>query len=81
MSKSTSQDSFGDLSYHDVVAMIMNTAVVAKRDHPVMVREAKISGKKGVLVFMPGYEMVSGKLRKLEDFPLVANGEDDGEND
>lgn len=58
---------FSDLAEHDAVALVTNTAVVAKQSgHGVVVRHARIEGQRGILVFMPGYELVEGRVRKTE---------------
>lgn len=65
---------FSDMSFHDVVAMIMNTAVVAKESgHGVNVRNATVAGVPSIVVVMPGYRFEDGRLQKAES--AVAAGE------
>jgi hypothetical protein len=65
---------FSDLSEVDAVRLVANSAVVARESgHNVVVKTASISGKKGILIFMPGYvydgsDIVANK----EELPLVA---------
>lgn len=61
---------FSDMAEHDIVALVTNTAVVAKQSGgPVVVRHARIEGQRGILVFMPEYELVEGRVRKVEQEP------------
>lgn len=57
---------FSDLAEHDAITLVTNTAVVAKQSgHPVIVRHARIGGQRGILVFMPDYELVAGRVQKV----------------
>lgn len=56
------------MSRFDAVALVANMALeVRDAGHDVIVRHALVSGKRGILVFMPGFELIDGNLR------LVAN--------
>ena len=56
------------MSRFDAVALVANMALeVRAAGHDVVVRHALVSGNRGILVFMPGFELIDGNLR------LVAN--------
>lgn len=58
---------FSEMAEHDVVALVTNTAVVAKNSgHPVTVRHARVEGQRGILVFMPGYELADGLIMRVQ---------------
>jgi uncharacterized protein GlcG (DUF336 family) len=60
MSKHTD---FSDLSPHDAIALVANSAVVARESgHPVEVAVARRNGVTGILVWMPGYLMQNGAV-------------------
>jgi len=71
MSKSTKRAKsadFSDMSTADVYRMLYSTAVVARQDHPLVVRNGKgPGGQRGVIVFMPGYEVGQDGLVKVVD--------------
>lgn len=50
---------------HEQAASLIIDAVSTVRDagHDVIVRHALISGNRGILVFMPGFELIDGNLR------------------
>jgi len=78
--KDKQQNDFSDLSHVDAVALVANTAIVARDSgHNVQVKVASIKGERGIVIFMPGYHMVDGRVLPLVANPLVANEED--END
>ncbi len=52
------------MSRFDAVALVANMALeVRDAGHDVIVRHALISGNRGILVFMPGFELIDGNLR------------------
>ena len=52
------------MSRFDAVALVANTALELRgAGHDVVVRHAAISGQRGILVFMPGFELIDGNLR------------------
>lgn len=56
---------FSDISYHDMVAYLMNTAVEAKNSgHGIRVQNATANGQASIVIVMPGYRFVEGKLQK-----------------
>lgn len=56
------------MSRFDAVALVANMALeVRDAGHDVIVRHALVSGNRGILIFMPGFELIDGNLR------LVAN--------
>ena len=58
------------MSRFDAVALVANTALeVREAGHDVVVCHAAISGNRGILIFMPGFELIDGNLR------LVASAE------
>lgn len=64
---------FSDMSRFDAVAMVANTAVVARDSgHPVTVRHARIQGERGILVFIPGFELIDGNLKLVEEAPIAS---------
>jgi len=42
---------------------------VREAGHDVIVRHALVSGKRGILVFMPGFELIDGNLRLVASEP------------
>lgn len=68
--------SLEQMSRFDVVALVANMALeVRDAGHDVIVRHALVSGKRGILVFMPGFELIDGNLRLVtteESTPEVA---------
>jgi hypothetical protein len=67
MSKSDKQVDFKDLVTHDAIALVTNTAVVARDSgHPVKVAVANYQGSWGILVWMPGYHMVNGAVVAID---------------
>jgi hypothetical protein len=67
MSQSTKPKAdFSDLAEHDAVAIVMNTAVVARDSgHPITVQHARIQGQRGILIFIPGYELAEGRVQRV----------------
>ena len=62
--------SLEQMSRFDVVALVANMALeVRDAGHDVIVRHALVSGKRGILVFMPGFELVDGNLRLVASEP------------
>ena len=62
--------SLEQMSRFDVVALVANMALeVREAGHDVIVRHALVSGKRGILVFMPGFELVDGNLRLVASEP------------
>ena len=62
-----SSGAFSEISYHDMVAYLMNTAVEAKDSgHAVRVQNATANGQASVVIVMPGYRFVDGKLQKAQ---------------
>ena len=55
------------MSYHDAVALVINTAIMIRdeEDHPIIVKQATVQGQSGMLIFMPGYEWDNRKLRRV----------------
>ena len=52
------------MSRFDAVALVANMALeVREAGHDVVVRHAAISGNRGILIFMPGFELIDGNLR------------------
>ena len=73
MSKSNKQKSkqksgeFTDISYHDMVAYLMNTAVEAKNSgHSIRVQNATAGGQASIVIVMPGYHFAEGRLQKAQ---------------
>ena len=57
-----------DLSRFDAAALVASTAVeVRDKGHQIVVRHAKVQGEQGILIFIPGFQLVDGNLS------LVAN--------
>lgn len=66
--KQKKKPDFSSLSRFDAVAMVANTALVAREGgHSVTVRHARIEGQRGILIFIPGFELVDGDLRLVEE--------------
>ncbi len=62
--------SLEQMSRFDVVALVANMALeVRDAGHDVIVRHALVSGKRGILVFMPGFELIDGNLRLVASEP------------
>lgn len=56
------------LSRFDAVALVANTALeVREAGHNVVVRHALVSGERGILIFMPGFELIDGNLRLVSN--------------
>lgn len=73
MSTSTKQEpklrsgEFSDISYHDMIAYLMNTAVEAKNSgHAIRVQNATAAGQASIVIVMPGYHFLDGRLQKAE---------------
>lgn len=57
----------GNLSRFDAAALVANTAIkVREGGHQIVVRHAKVAGEQGILVFIPGFELIDGNLRLVE---------------
>lgn len=66
--KSSTQADFSDLSPHDAVALIVNTAVVAKNSgHDIRVYQKTWNEIPGLLVWMPGHIMQNNTVVKAPD--------------
>ena len=62
--------SLEQMSRFDVVALVANMALeVREAGHNIVVRHALVSGRRGILVFMPGFELVDGNLRLVASEP------------
>jgi len=60
------------MSRFDVVALVTNMALeVRGAGHNIVVRHALVSGKRGILVFMPGFELIDGNLRLVASEPAA----------
>lgn len=58
---------FSDISYHDMVAYLMNTAVEAKDSgHGIRVQNATAAGQASIVIVMPGYRFADGRLQRAE---------------
>ena len=66
------------MSRFDAVALVANMALeVRDAGHDVIVRHALVSGNRGILIFMPGFELIDGNLRLVASEavePLAAEG-------
>ncbi len=52
------------LSRFDAVALVTNMALeVREAGHDLIVSHAAVAGQRGILVFMPGFELIDGNLR------------------
>lgn len=52
------------MSRFDAVALVTNMALELRDvGHDLVVRHAAISGKRGILIFAPGFELIDGDLR------------------
>lgn len=55
------------MSRFDAVALVTNMALeVREAGHNLIVRHAVVGGQRGILVFMPGFELIDGNLRLVE---------------
>lgn len=55
------------ISKHNAYEWVMTTALsVRDEGHPIIVRQAKVAGEHGLLVFIPGYKMEGGELKAIE---------------
>lgn len=64
----TNQADFSDMQPHDAVAMIVNTAVTAiNSGHNMKVYDTKREGKRGLLIWMPGFVIENGAVIKAPD--------------
>lgn len=55
------------MSRFDAVALVTNMALELRDvGHNVVVRHAAVSGQRGILIFMPGFELIDGNLRLVE---------------
>ena len=68
---------FSDLPLHDVVALVANTVLVAKRAYPDHFRV--ISDNQNVAVLMSGVTYKNGNILVAKPEKVVANGRDNGE--
>ena len=63
LEKQKKKQDFSSLSRFDAAALVANTALVARDSgHEVVVRHAKVQGEQGILIFIPGFELVDGNL-------------------
>ncbi len=59
------------LSRFDAVALVANTALeVRDSGHDVIVRHAHVQGRPGILILMPGFELIDGNLRLVATEPV-----------
>ena len=58
------QNALRGMSRFDAVALVANMALELRdAGHDLVVRYALVSGKRGILIFAPGFELVDGNLR------------------
>lgn len=58
------QNALRGMSRFDAVALVANMALELRdAGHDLVVRHALVSGKRGILIFAPGFELVDGNLR------------------
>lgn len=68
LKKQKTKPDFSDMSRFDVAGMVVNTAIVARDSgHKVTVRHARVEGERGILVFVPGFELIDGVLGLVEE--------------
>ena len=61
------------MSRFDAVALVTNMALELRDvGHNVVVRHAAVSGERGILIFMPGFELIDGNLRLVSTEPAAA---------
>lgn len=66
--KNEKQNDFSDMAPHDIARLVANTALVAKESGgPVNVFGGKYRGERGVMIWIPGYEIVDGEMNRLPD--------------
>jgi hypothetical protein len=64
--KSKSKVDFSDMSTYDTVNLVINTGIVARDSgHPVRVSTARVKGVGGLMIWIPGYTMIDGQVRRL----------------
>lgn len=58
------KNALGRMSRFDAVALVANMALELRDvGHDLVVRHALVSGKRGILIFAPGFELIDGNLR------------------
>lgn len=67
------QKDFSHMSRFDVAGLVANTALMARDSgHQVVVRHARVEGQRGILVFIPGFELHDGNLSLVDESEAVA---------
>jgi hypothetical protein len=64
------QNALRGMSRFDAVALVANMALELRdAGHDLVVRHALVSGKRGILIFAPGFELIDGNLRLVATAP------------
>lgn len=61
-----SQKDFSDMTAEEIVAIVVNTAVVAKRQMSQMVVANYSGNTPGIVVQIPGWHVVNGEVRAVQ---------------
>jgi hypothetical protein len=72
----SAEENFHELNDIDAVRLVANTAA-AVRDagHAVQVHVAKVRGEVGIMIWMPGYEVLNGQIVRFATSGNGAEGE------
>lgn len=61
------QNDFTDISALDAVTMVINTAVVARNSgHPVQVNAVMAAGHAGIMILIPKYKIINGRILPID---------------
>lgn len=72
-SKQSPKSSEG-LSKTNAAEFVVNNAMVTKdAGHDwIVIRHAKVTGQQGILIFLPGFEVVNGRVSRIVTNPATA---------
>lgn len=63
---------FEGMSRVDVVALVVSTAVTAKRSgYPVQVNKTKVGSREGLIIWIPGFTIEDGKILPLKEMKTI----------
>lgn len=69
LSSKSSSEKLG-MSKHNAYEWVMTAALSVREDgHPIVVKQARVAGEQGLLIFIPGYTMAEGALQAIPAEP------------
>lgn len=66
--------SFADMKISDQYSLVTDTALVARQSSQLRVFNGKHQGRRGIIIFMPGFNVVDGSVCPIEEVSSEASG-------